>query len=252
MISSHIPSTVSPNDENAMQPIKSINVFLTVLVLAAVLTACRRENNPSSVAATERVALTQNEIYEREFLRLVVGSNMTVHATQTDVNKLCNDIDKAVDWQDAVRLFDRLGKMALEQPLVSSNYTRRENHLLKLWYVTLNAFVFAQHHRQESFEDWDRLFLFLKRYTGEIETTESALQTTNKIGLVQRTNIENYLHGVRSGLRQNVHVMRRFFFPTIIDGLTEEQKADILRRFDELQKYTAEPPDCHERKVEAK
>ena len=87
MISSHIPSTVSPNDENAMQPIKSINVFLTVLVLAAVLTACRRENNPSSVAATERVALTQNEIYEREFLRLVVGSNMTVHATQTDVNK---------------------------------------------------------------------------------------------------------------------------------------------------------------------
>ena len=75
-------------------------------VLAA-LTACRRENNPSSVAATERVALTQNEIYEREFLRLVVGSNMTVHATQTDVNKLCNDIDKAEALRGTVLFADR-------------------------------------------------------------------------------------------------------------------------------------------------
>ena len=58
-----------------------------------------------------------------------------------------------------------------------------------------------------------------------------------------------YLRGLKGNLGVWLHVMRDLKFPRLSQGLTEEQKSDILRRFDELQKYTAEPPDYAGRKV---
>ena len=128
------------------------------------LTSCRKENNPPSVALTESVELTQNEIYEKEFQRFVISEKMSVRDTEFGINKLCNKINKSVDTKEAVRLFDRLGEMAINQCVTETNYYCRQNWYLQLWHVTLNAFEFAQHYRHDSFEDWDRLFKLFKRF----------------------------------------------------------------------------------------
>ena len=231
-----------------MQPIKSINAFLTGLVLSALFTACSKREEPVAEVApveTER-ELSQAEKYEAEFKRLVVSSNMTVRATEMSVNKLCREIDRLPDKQEALRLFDRLGELAIEQQVTETNLYFRQNWFQQLWYVTLDAFGFAQLHRQESFKDWDRLFRFFKKYTDEISEVEA------KYAKTKGSKEYVYLRGIKGDLLLAIHVMRDFGFPHMTQGLTEEQKADILRRFDELQKYTAEPPDCIGRKIEAK
>ena len=150
---------------------KTLIVVSAGLCILALTTSCRKHDGGSGAVASDgqgiakedKFKLLRSESYDKEFKKLVVSSNMTVNATEVDVNRLCNDIDKTIDAEDAVQLFDLLGRMALSQPLVSDDYTRRQNHLLKLWYVTLNAFVFAQNHRQESFKDLDRRFAFFNR-----------------------------------------------------------------------------------------
>ena len=106
---------------------------------------------------------------------------------------------------------------------------------MKLWYVTLDAFSFAQNRRQGSFKDWDRLFKFFTRYTSEIDSVLDEM--SRPLGSSQVTDRENYLQGISDDLKQNVHVMRRFFYPQLINGLTDEQKEDILRRFRKIEAY---------------
>ena len=228
---------------------QTMMVVSTGLCMLALATSCWKHDRGLDVVASEgqgvakeeKVKLLRSESYDKEFKRLVAGSNMTVNATEVDVNRLCNDIDKTVDVEDAVQLFDLLGRMALSQPLVSDDYTRRQNHLLKLWYVTLNAFVFAQNHRQESFKDWDRLFAFFKRYTDEIAKTESGGVTLDKVGRLRGTDRSAYVLGLKGDLARAIHVMRRFFYPRISGKLTDAQKEDILRRFDEVENVAKIP-----------
>ena len=125
-----------------MRPIKYINAFLTGLVLSALFTACSKREEPVAEVApveTER-ELSQAEKYEAEFKRLVVSSNMTVRATEMSVNKLCREIDRLPDKQEALRLFDRLGELAIEQQVTETNLYFRQNWFQQLWYVTLDAF----------------------------------------------------------------------------------------------------------------
>ena len=187
------------------------------------------------------MVLTKSEAYEREFRRFALGEHMTVDDVEHGVNKVCNEIAKTVDSKEAVRLFDLLGEIALTQTLLNTNYYKRENHLLKLWYMTMNAFVFAQYRRQESFEDWDRLFLFFKRYTDEISDVEQRMKKPGKLNGRQRGELKSYLRALKGDLKQAVHVMRRFGFPYVNGKLTEEQKADIMRRFEEVEKSTMMP-----------
>lgn len=228
---------------------KTMMVVSAALCILAVTTSCRKHDeglgvvatNGQSVAREENVKLLRSESYAKEFKRLVASSNMTVNTTEADVNRLCNDIDKNVAAEDAVQLFDLLGRMALSQSLVSDDYTRRQNHLLKLWYVTLNAFVFAQNHRQESFEDWDRLFAFFKRYTDEITKIESEGVAPDKVGRQQGADMGVYILGLKGDLTRAVHVMRRFFYPKISGKLTDAQKEDVLRRLDEIENVAKTP-----------
>ncbi|MCR5750368.1 MAG: hypothetical protein K6G91_00250 [Kiritimatiellae bacterium] len=194
-----------------------------------------------SCAVETNVVLTKSEAYEREFRRFALGEHMTVDDVEHGVNKVCNEIAKTGDSKEAVRLFDLLGEIALTQTLLNTNYYKRENHLLKLWYMTMNAFVFAQYRRQESFEDWDRLFLFFKRYTDEISDVEQRMKQPGKLNGRQRGELKSYLRALKGDLKQAIHVMRRFGFPYVNGKLTEEQKADIMRRFEEVEKCTTMP-----------
>jgi len=112
---------------------KTMMVVSAGFCMLALTTSCWKHDggldvvasDGQSVAKEEKVKLLRSESYDKEFKRLVASSNMTVNATEVDVNRLCNDIDKTVDAEDAVQLFDLLGRMALSQPLVSDDYTRR-------------------------------------------------------------------------------------------------------------------------------
>ena len=192
-------------------------------------------------AAETNVVLTKSEAYEREFRRFALGEHMTVDVVEHGINKVCNEIAKTLDEREAVRLFDLLGEIARTQTLLNTSYYKRENHLLKLWHLSMNAFVFAQYRRQESFEDWDRLFLFFKRYTDEIAEVEQRMKTPGKLNGRQRGEQRSYLRSLKSELKQEVYEIRKFFFPNISRKLTEDQKADILRRFEEVEKCTTMP-----------
>ena len=104
-----------------------------------------------------------------------------------------------------------------------------------------------------AFENWEELVKFMRKYVDEILSLEKTLPSndcSHWSRVNQRTG--HYLSTLKGSLKTWLNVARLSFKSDLTQGLTEEQKADILRRFDELQKYTADPPDCHERKVEAK
>ena len=195
----------------------------------------------TSCVAETNVVLTKSEVYEREFRRFALDAKERVDDVQHCINKLCNEIIKTVDEKEAVRLFDILGDMAITQHITDNDYRYRESSFRHLWYIAMNAFVFAQYRRQESFEDWDRLFLFFKRYTDEIAEVEERVKNPGKLNGRQRGEQRSYLRSLKSELKQEVYEIRKFFFPNISRKLTEDQKADILRRFEEVEKCTIIP-----------
>ena len=228
---------------------------VAALCLFAFATSCRKEGSPPPGVGSENHAPTQRERYEAEIERIVAGSNMTVFATGMASNRICNEIDKEVDAQEAILLFDKMCDLALKQPIdapsfynLHSSFNWRQNYLLQLWYVTLDAFCFAQNHRQESFENWNRLFSFFKRYTDEIAAVEQGLPPLDRFGWRWGTERGQYLLGIKGDLARAVHVMRKLYLPRLVGCLSEEQKADILRRFDEVAKYAELPPDAPGRK----
>lgn len=229
---------------------------ITTLCFLALATSCRKEDGKATCTIVESRESTQTEKYEAEIERIVVGSNMTVFAIGMASNKICNEIDKTVDDQEAMMLFDKMCDLALKQSIdapasydLHSSFNWRQNYLLQLWYVTLDAFCFAQGHRQGSFEGWDRLFLFFKRYTDEISAVEEKFHPPDRFGWRWGTESGEYLLGIKGDLARAVHVMRKFYFPRLVGGLSEEQKADILRRFDEAEKYAELPPDVPGKKT---
>ena len=192
-------------------------------------------------AAETNVVLTKSEAYEREFRRFALDAPTPVDDLEGEINRLCNKIIKTVDEKEAVRLFDVLGNMAITQQISDKDYHYRHNSFRQLWCIAMNAFVFAQYRRQESFEDWDRLFLFFKRYTDEIAEVEKRVKTPGKLNGRQRGEQRSYLRSLKSELKQEVYEIRKFFFPNISRKLTEDQKADIMRRFEEVEKSTMMP-----------
>ena len=51
-----------------------------------------------------------------------------------------------------------------------------------------------------------------------------------------------YLLGIKGNLKTWIRVIRDFHYPNLTKEFTEEQKADIMRRFKEVEKYTVTPP----------
>ena len=52
-----------------------------------------------------------------------------------------------------------------------------------------------------------------------------------------------YLRVFRGDVKNWVYRLGTVFFDVYSNGLTEEQKADVIRRFDKLEKYIDAPPN---------
>ena len=235
--------------------------FVCVVIVCA-FTSCRKESEDRAAMTTVDVVagvtnvsplkgdsavisektVSRGEKFKAEFERLVVSSNMTVSATESAVNKLCWEIHKIQDKNEKLQLYDQLFEMAMSHNVAATDYYSRQNWYRALFYVAGHAFTFAQHLRKDSFQDWGKLFLFFKKYTDEITAVEKSLPNTDsRYWKWADLKKESYLRGLKGDLKMWVREIRDFHFPSLSEGLAEEQKADILRRFKEIEKFTVMP-----------
>ena len=239
--------------------IKTVYLCVSLASIVLVATSCGknrrecgkcREANESSTNVAVVVKTpekssepTQEERFMAEFKKLVVlkRTKKGEKSTWKIINELCNEICALPKFQ-AAPLLDKFVDMAISQPVTETDYNLRQSWFEQLFYVIHDAFCSAQYLQKGSFEHWERLFSFFKKYTDEITSVEKTLSLTDS-RLGAGTNRGRYLLGIRADLKQWVHVMRDFYFPELSKGLTEEQKANILRRFDELKKYMDTPPN---------
>lgn len=219
----------------------SSKVFLISVIIT--LTSCSKQDGDEPAGFEREDALSGE--YEAEFNRLVTDRAMNVRAVQHSVNELCEKIRESSSNEESVRLYDRLLEKATTYVVDEKNYTYRQNWYRRLTHIAMCAFAGAQRALGNDCKYWDKMFDFFKKYAMEIESARQEYMAKDcKDGRVPYTRRSDYIRGLRSDLKGWIHVMRDLKFPRLSQGLTEEQKADILRRFDELQKYTAEPPDC--------
>ncbi len=225
--------------------------------MVLVATSCRRNDEVQSTSANDeklsaRVeklplaapaekSLSRDERYKAEFKRLAVSANMTVNDTASQVCALCNEIYKLPDKGEALRLLDQFLEVAIAQEVTKTNYYSRQNWYSKLFYIARGSFGFSQLLRKESFESWDNLFRFFGKFTNEIVSVEKSIPSDWRKWSEPEWDRGYYLFGFRQFFKQDIRTMRRAHFPDLSEGLSDAQKADILRRFDELEAYTVSP-----------
>ena len=208
---------------------------------------CESTTNIAGVVATvEKPHMqTQEERFMAGFKHLVTLKRTETgeKSTRKVINELCNEIC-GLPREQALPLLDQFADMAISQPVTVTNYSLRSAWYEQLFYGVHDAFSAAQYLQKESYGRWDKLFSFFAKCTDEITSMEESLPLTNS-RFWGRGNEDKgmYLLGLREDVKTWVHVMRDFYFPELSKGLTEEQKADVLRRFDELKKFTDTPSD---------
>jgi len=175
-----------------------------------------------------------------EFKRIIRDAQ----ARERDIGKMNQIISQLPNQQESLRLYNELLEMAIAQQICTTNYNQRSAQYYKLWFIALYSFLGAQRRQDGDFAYWDKMFGLFAKYTDEITSVEKTLPTTDsKYWSWKDIKKGTYLCGIRGDFKTWVHVMRDFYFPELSKGLTDEQKADILRRFDELKKYTIQPPN---------
>ncbi len=239
-----------------LQVLKLAVKLMVVIAIAQALSSCgKHENNMREPNPTEqRRTLSQAAKYEAEVNSLMRNLNARLEDVREIANVLCMNISRMLDKQDALRLYDMLLEKAISYSVSdAAEYRRRQIQYEKLWFISFNAFVDAQSIDSVNTGRWDKMFCFFEKRVEEIRDIEEICRQGRGLNPTKATKQRrDYLRGIKGDLGLWLHVMRDLYFPRLSQGLTEEQKADILRRFDELQKYTAEPPDCIGRKIEAK
>ena len=190
--------------------------------------------------------MSQDARYKAEFERLVASSNMTVVATERQTSALCDEISRLPDKEYALRLYDRFLDLAIAQKVTETNLYFRAVWYEQLFYVGSETFYRGQSMKKESLERWNRFFRFLEKYTDEIVSVEKTIQKDGSryLNLASfRSDMEkrDYLFKFRGRLEVEIRRFRKCTFPSLSEGLTEGQKADILRRFEEIETFTVMP-----------
>jgi len=209
---------------------------------------CKRATNVVGTFAIvkEPHAQTQVERLEADCRRLVGKTHLAPeeHSMYDVILGLCKEIRK-LPKDDALPLFDRWIDMAIEQPVTNANHTIRARLFEQAFDIVFFAINSSLDMRTDHFEHWDKVFRFYDKCTKEIMTMEKNLECQ---GWPQHSPSYMYLRLFRGDVKNWVYRIRTVFFDVYSNGLTEEQKADVIRRFDELKKYIdtpTTPPNFH-------
>ena len=208
----------------------------------------------------------QKKDYAAEIRQLASTNNLTGDV-RLEVDSLFREITETMSKVEAVRLFDDAMDIATRQALIEPAYRKvrlprkvsfeanatearyglepsyfyREGHVRRLWHITHAAFLHAQPMRDNSNAGWDGLFAFYRKCTGEISAVEKELLGSAPNGSASwRMRTEDYLRFVKSELKQYVHEIKYFEIERpggLANGMTKEQKADLLRRLNEVEAF---------------
>lgn len=190
----------------------------------------------------------EEELLDVRLKRLVVATNMNLYAARMEKIEIFERILKISDHQEAFRLYDLLLELTIAQEVTTIECDRRQNWYAMLWYNARSAFREAQRTQGNDFAYWDKIFRFFEKYINEIAAIEKlfgnpCITLKNVHQSIKRVDDKaRYLFMIKGDLKTWVRVMRDFEFPKMSKNYTPEQKADIMRRFKEVEKYTVTPP----------
>ena len=234
-------------------------VCVTCLCMAIAATSCGKGNyaekkdggvNDGGAKTTNAVVaiessnrLTQAERLEVESRRLVGGAGRIKRRIWSVSCDLCKEICK-LPKEEALPLLDRLIEMAIEQPVTNANRSAILGKHEDLFQIVLCSFTASQGLRANSPKEWDKVFRFFKKYTDEITAEGKRIKELDRqqVNPYYKHQHDGYLHLLQVYTENWVHNARTVFLNWLSKGLTEKQKADILRRLDEVKKYTVPPP----------
>lgn len=223
------------------------NVLVVLFILMAVMSCDRAAVGPQD-QMSQRCGCVEDkkaekQRYEEIFRSHIMATNITISDSYEKTSKICEELSQISDKQESIRLLDQFLEMAIAQEVTIKEFNRRENWYDKLWFMSFVSFVLVQEKIGYSYEYWDKMFRFFGKYTNEIQKVEQDLPSTHyskwKESAIDRGV---YLGGIKSDLKTWVRVIRDFYYPKLTKDFTEEQKANIMRRFKEVEKYTVTPP----------
>lgn len=198
-----------------------------------------------TVEAPEK--LTQVDRLEAECRRLVVEQERKPEGKDVllAICELCKEI-RNLPKEEALPLLDCWIEMAIEQPLTYANYSTSAKLPERFFHIAFFSFMTSQSMRSDTYGHWDKMFRFFAKYTDEITAEERRIKDLDQLqtNLHQKYKHFRYLHDLQLCTENWVYMITTVYRDILLDrGLTEEQKADILRRLDEVKKYTVPPPN---------
>ncbi len=223
------------------------NVLVVLFILMAVISCDRAAVGPqdrmSQRCECGEDKKAEQQSYEEMFRGHIMATNMTLSGSYRKTSEICESILKIQDNRESFRLLDQFLEMAIAQEITATEYNLRQCWYDMLWYVAKCTFIGAQKKNGHNYEYWDKMFRFFAKYTNEIAAVERTLPKINcsKWG-IRTIRRGEYLLGIKGNLKTWVRVIRDFHYPNLTKEFTEEQKADIMRRFKEVEKYTVTPP----------
>ena len=200
--------------------------------------------NPTGVVAIAEAPreLTKVERLEVECRRLVTEPDWKWKGREAllAICDLCKEI-RELPKEDALPLLDRWMEMAIEKPVTSAKNKTKEKSPERFFKIVFFSFLTSQGMRTDAFNHWEKIFRFFAKYTDEITAVEKRIKQR---GFPQTSRSYIYLHDLQVDVKNWVYMITTVYRDVLLDrGLTEAQKADILRRFTAVEKYTVPPPD---------
>ena len=229
------------------EKIRVMAVMLFTLFIVMTMTSCDKGRDAYDAVSEPGILKMRNlgEVYEAEFVQVVSSTNRDPLVAGRAVDKLCREVCE-LPKEEAVSILDKFINltMAAQPPAVTNSaskhswpaYNARSAWFEKMFFMFGTVFPASLRLRNGSFEYWDVLFRFLGRYTDEISEVEKSLSTTGR-GVMQQSDKRHYLLCFKGNLGTWIHITRRSVERRLGEGLTEEQKADVMRRLDEVAKF---------------
>ena len=238
-----------------LETTKAVGVVAVIVASIAGITSCDGENGDARQGTTTVTAekqLTERPLSERfeASFQMVMDSTNSWGTYLGDLGKLEEEVFQ-LPHDEALQVMESFIDMAIaaQPPPVPSaddlpwrrrgnRYNRRDMWFEKMYWVFQEVFYASRKSQQDPYEGWDKLFMFLGKYTNEIASLERSLRAKeNRVTRGYMTDLKSQFgimitqFGKRS-LRTDP-VVAIFKIPP-----TAEQRASLLGRFEEFKKYT--------------
>ena len=234
---------------------KAVGVVAVIVAAVTGITSCDGKNGDvgqdtmAVIAEAPRKECSLSERFEASF-QMVMDSTNSWGTYLGDLGKLEEEVFQ-LPHDEALQIMERFVDMAIaaQPPPVPSadelpwryrgnRYKRRDMWFEKMYWVFQEVFYASRKSQQDPYAGWDKLFMFLGKYTNEIASLERSLRARenqvtrhymNRLKGCFGTMINQF--GKRS-LRTDP-VVAIFKIPP-----TAEQREELLGRFEEFKKYT--------------